>query len=123
MAATPRRLTGIRVLVIEDEAMVAMLLEDMLAEIGCQIVGVAARYADAAEKARSLAFDVAILDLNLNGRNTVSIADALAERGVPFVIATGYGAAGLPAALKRAPILQKPCRRQDLVTALGAALT
>lgn len=114
---------GLRVLVVEDESMVAMLLEDTLAEIGCEVVAVASRFNDAVEKAGSLPFDIAILDVNLNGRNTFSIADSLAERGVAFVVTTGYGATGLPASLQKVPILQKPYRHHDLVRALLAALT
>jgi len=123
MAVAPIDLAGLRVLVIEDESMVAMLLEDTLAEIGCEVIGVASRFDDAVAKARLLSFDIAILDVNLNGRNTFSIADWLAEQGVSFVIATGYGSTGLPASLQTAPILQKPYRQRDLVRALRTALT
>lgn len=122
LAVAPSDLAGLRLLVIEDESMVAMLLEDMLSEIGCEVVGVAARVNDAAEKAKSLAFDIAILDVNLNGRNTFAIADSLTERGVAFVVATGYGAVSLPESLQRVPILQKPYQQRDLVRALRAAL-
>jgi hypothetical protein len=70
-----------------------------------------------------LAFDIAILDLNLNGRDTFSVVASLAERGVAFVVATGYGAASLPESLQKVPILQKPYRQRDLERALRAALT
>jgi len=103
--------------------MVAMLLEDTLADIGCLVVAVASRFGDAVKKAESLAFDIAILDVNLNGQNTSSIADLLAERGVAFVVATGYGPTGLPESLQKVPLLQKPYRQRDLVRALQAALT
>ena len=82
-------LAGRRVLVIEDEALIAMLLEDQLAELGCEIAGVAARFDDALEKATALAFDVAILDVNLSGKESFPIAEALRARGMPFVFATG----------------------------------
>ena len=121
-AMAPGDLAGLRVLVIEDEAMVAMLLEDMLAEIGCEVVGVASRFDDAVEKARLLTFDIAILDVNLNGRDTIAIAESLAERGIAFLVATGYGATGLPDALFRAPLLHKPYRQRDLARALRTAL-
>src|SRR5215470_16686735 len=118
LALDAKNFAGLRVLVIEDESMVAMLLEDTLAEIGCEVIGVASRFDDAVAKARLLSFDIAILDVNLNGRNTFSIADWLAEQGVSFVISTGYGRTGLPASLQTAPLLQKPYRQRDLVRAL-----
>jgi DNA-binding response OmpR family regulator len=102
--------------------MVAMLLEDTLTEIGCEVIAVASRFNDAVEKAKSLAFDIVILDVNLNGQDTSPIAASMAERGVAFVVATGYGATALPEPLQRAPILQKPYRLRDLVQALRAAL-
>jgi len=122
LALDAKNFAGLRVLVIEDESMVAMLLEDTLAEIGCEVIGIASRFDDAVAKAKSLAFDIAILDVNLNGRKAFSIADLLAERGVAFVVATGYSAISLPASLQRAPVLQKPFRRRDLERALRAAL-
>ena len=74
------------------------------------------------DKATSLAFDVAILDVNLSGEKTFPIAEALAERGVPFVFSTGSGAGGLPAPLQKTPILQKPFQMRDLERALSAVL-
>jgi CheY-like chemotaxis protein len=115
-------LNGRRVLVIEDESMVTMFIQDTLADIGCEVAGVASRLNEALEKARTLAFDVAILDVNLDGEQTFPIAEALLARGMPFVLATGYSATSLPAALQRAPILQKPFRQSDLEQALRTAL-
>jgi CheY-like chemotaxis protein len=123
MKADEIELSGRRVLVIEDEWIVTLLIQETLADIGCEVVGTASRFDDAAEKARSLSFEVAILDVNLNGRQTIPIAEALAERGVAFVFATGYGAANLPESLRTAPILQKPFHQRDLERALRAALT
>lgn len=100
-----------------------MLLQDILDDIGCEVVGTASRFDEADEKAKSLTFDVAILDVNLNGRQTFPIAEALAERRRPFVFATGYGAASLPEPLQNTPILQKPFQRRDLELALRAAMT
>jgi CheY-like chemotaxis protein len=116
-------LTGRRVLIVEDESMVTMLLHDTLADIGCEIVGTASRFDDAMEKARSLSFDVAILDVNLSGHHTYPIAEMLAERGQPFVFATGYGAGSLPTPFQNTPILQKPFQQRDLERALRIALT
>jgi len=115
-------LSDCRVLVIEDESLVAMLIQDTLADIGCEVVGVASRFDDAFAKAESLSFDVAILDVNLNGRQTFPIAEALAERRRAFVFSTGYGAASVPASFQNMPILQKPFQQRDLEQALRAAL-
>ena len=117
-----RDLAGRRVLVIEDEAMVTMLLEDTLADIGCEVAGLASRFNDAMEKATSLSFDVAILDVNLNGHPTYPIAQALTERGLPFLFATGYGLGELPEPLGSVPVLRKPFQQHDLEQALQAAL-
>jgi CheY-like chemotaxis protein len=119
---TARNLAGRRVLVIEDESMVMMLLQDMLEDIGCVVAGSASRIEEAIEKARSLVFDVAILDVNLNGARTFPVAEVLAERGVGFVFATGYGTASLPPAFAGTPVLQKPFQQEDLERALRAAL-
>jgi two-component SAPR family response regulator len=115
-------LSGKRVLVIEDEAMVTMFLLDTLADIGCEIAGSASRFDDAMEKARSLPFDVAILDLNLDGRQTIPIAEAMAGSGVPFVFATGYGATSLPPSLRHIPVVAKPFQQHELERALLKAL-
>ena len=115
-------LAGRRVLVIEDESMVMMLLQDMLGDIGCEVIGSASRFTDAMEKARSLTFDVAILDVNLNGERTFPIAEILAARGIGFVFATGYGASSLPACFAKTPVLQKPFHQQELEHAVRMAL-
>jgi CheY-like chemotaxis protein len=115
-------LTGKRVLIVEDEALVIMLIEDALAELGCDVAGIASRFDDALAKAQSLSFDVAILDVNLNGQRSFPIAGVLARRGIAFVFATGYGAGGLPPDVAAAPILEKPFQLQDLRKTLQAAL-
>jgi DNA-binding response OmpR family regulator len=119
---THHDLTGRRVFVVEDETMVALLIEDSLADLGCEIVGMAWRFDDALEKANSLSYDVAILDVNLNGDQTFPIAESLAERGQAFVFATGHSAANLPASLRNAPILHKPFDKLHLESALRTAL-
>jgi DNA-binding response OmpR family regulator len=123
MGSQQSDLAGRRVLVIEDETLVSMLLQDMLEDIGCEVVGSATRLNEAMEKATSLSFDIAILDANLNGERTFPIADLLTERGVGFVFATGYGAASLPSSLGKAPVLQKPFDQGELERAMRSALT
>ncbi|HEX5454996.1 MAG TPA: response regulator [Stellaceae bacterium] len=120
---TEKSLAGLRILIIEDESLISMLIEDTVAEIGCEVVGIAARLDDAMRKLSSLSFDVVILDVNLHGCETYPIAETLAARSVPFIFATGYGAAGLPEAFREIAVLQKPFRRIDLQRALVAALT
>ena len=122
MGVTENDLVGRRVFIIEDESMVTMLLQDILADIGCEVVGAAFRFNDALEKARTLSFDVAILDINLNGQHSYPIAEILAERGLAFVFATGYGTTSLPALLQQTPVLQKPFQQHDLERALRTAL-
>ena len=115
-------LSGKRVLIVEDESLVIMMIEDALGDLGCEVAGTAARFDEALEKAQSLAFDVAILDVNLAGRRTFPIAELLAGRGVAFVFATGYDAENLPDAVAAAPILSKPFQPRDIERALLAAL-
>jgi CheY-like chemotaxis protein len=115
-------LTGRRVLVIEDESLVTMLIQDTLADIGCEVVGSASRFDEAVSKAKGLSFEVVILDVNLNGQLSFPIAEALSERGIPFVWTTGYGTGGLPKSLQNAPVLSKPFQQMDLEQALRAAL-
>jgi CheY-like chemotaxis protein len=115
-------LKGRRVLVVEDDPLVAMLLVDMLEAIGCEIAAVASRLEDALEKAQHLSFDLAVLDVNLEGANTFQVAELLSKRAIGFVFATGYGAAHLPADLTNAPVLQKPFVERDVARALRRAV-
>ena len=112
-------LTGLRVLVVEDEMMVSMLIEDMLADFGCVVVGPAARVDDAVSLATTAEFDCAVLDVNVQGQSIFPAADVLRERGRPFAFSTGYGDAGLRDVDKGTPVLQKPFREGDLARVLG----
>jgi CheY-like chemotaxis protein len=102
------------VLVVEDEMLIGMLLEDMLADMGHDVVAVVPRVNEALAAVQHEAFDVAILDVHLNGQSAFPVAEALIERGIPFVFATGYGERGLPEKYRGRPILQKPFARDDL---------
>jgi CheY-like chemotaxis protein len=115
-------LKGRRVLVVEDDSLVAMLLVDMLEAIGCEIVAVASRLEDALEKAQSLSFDLAILDVNLEGAKTFHIAELLSKRAIGFAFTTGYDKAHLPADFTNAPLLQKPFIERDVARALRRAV-
>jgi CheY-like chemotaxis protein len=110
------------VLVVEDESLVSMLIQDILADIGCEVIGVAPTYVDAIEGAKSHPIDVAILDINLNGQMRFAIADLLSRRGVPFVVASGYEKETLPAQFQTVPHLRKPFEKPDVERALKVAL-
>lgn len=110
IADTARR----RVLIVEDEMLIGMLLEDMLADLGHEVVAVVPRLKDALAAVQSKTFDLAILDVHLQGESAFPVADALIARNVPFVFATGYGERGLPEAYRERPVLQKPFARDDL---------
>jgi CheY-like chemotaxis protein len=107
-------LQGCGVLVVEDEAMVAMLLEDLLHELGCHVVEIASRVETALTSIMVRTFDVAILDVNLKGETSYSVADALELRKVPFLFATGYGTEAIPEKYRQRVVLQKPFRKQEL---------
>jgi len=113
-------LAGKRILVVEDEAMVAMLIEDMLNDLGCDVVGPAMRIEHALQLAETAALDAAILDINLGGVRSDPVANILDRRRVPTLFATGYGQAGRPGRNDR--ILQKPYRECELGEALLALL-
>jgi CheY-like chemotaxis protein len=110
---------GLRVLVVEDDSLICLLLEDMLLDLGCQVVGTAGHIKRAIELAqREENVDVAILDVNLGGRQVFPAADILAKRGVPFLFATGMGADALPAEWLGHCSLQKPMTMEGLGNAL-----
>lgn len=111
-----------RVLIVEDDMTIALMIEDMLVDGGHEVVGIAMRLRDALERAADLHFDVAILDVNLDGSMSFPVADKLRERGVPFFFATGYGAAGIPHNYARYKALKKPFTRDDLESTLHAAV-
>jgi CheY-like chemotaxis protein len=115
-------LSNRKVLVVEDEMMIAMLIEDMLDELGCELVGPATNVPRALELIGNETIEIAILDLNLGGQDTYAIADVLQQKNVPFIFATGYGSTGLRKDYANRPVLQKPFQAKDLETALRQAL-
>ena len=113
------QLAGLRVLVVEDEMMVSMLIEDMLTDLGCSVVGPASRLDEAIALAEAGGIDCAVLDVNLGGQPICPLADLLRTQGRPFAFATGYGDAGLRDVDRGCPVLQKPFREGDLARVLG----
>ena len=109
----------LRILVVEDEMLVAMNIEDMLLELGHEVAGLAGRLGPALALAREARFDAAMLDVNLAGERSFPVADLLAERGIPFLFATGYGRQGIEERFRDRPILQKPFRAAELAAALA----
>ena len=118
----PEAQTRKRILLVEDEAMVAMLIEDILADLHCELAGTASRLHEALNMAQTAALDVAILDVNLAGETTFPVADALKARRIPFIFATGYGASQISDVYADVPTLPKPFQAQDLARALEVAL-
>jgi DNA-binding NtrC family response regulator len=111
-----------RVLIIEDEMMVAMMIEDVLTDNGFVISALATDIDQAMGLIRAGNFDAAVLDLNLGGAQTFPLADELMKRAQPFIFSTGYGAAGVGPAYQSISVVQKPFEEQDLVTALNEAM-
>jgi len=111
-----------RVLIVEDDVMIRMLIEDMLGDLGFAVAAEASKVHEALAAVNSTTFDVAILDVNLSGETTGPVAEALAARGTPFVFATGYGEHGLPDQFRDRPLLKKPFQIESLKRMLEAAL-
>jgi CheY-like chemotaxis protein len=112
---------GKRVLVVEDEPMIRMLVEDMLADLGHTVAGQAGAIDEAVTLAKQADFDVALLDVNLNNQPITPVVEVLVARGVPFVFASGYGQRGVPEAYRASPTLQKPFQADALAQAIDAA--
>jgi CheY-like chemotaxis protein len=106
---------GLRILVVEDEVMIAIMLESMLEDFGCEVVGLASSIEEALTTIRQEVMDGVLLDMNLQGRNTNGVADELHTRAVPFLLVTGYeGMDSDPPLIRAAPRLQKPFSREEL---------
>lgn len=111
-----------RVLVVEDEAMIAMLIEDMLTDLQCEVVGPALHLQEALHMAEEGGFDFAILDVNLGGLVSFPVADVLRERDIPFIFASGYGTNGLIDRYRDVRVLKKPFTVEQMRSALDATL-
>jgi len=118
-AKRPKR----RVLVVEDEALLAVLIEDMIIETGSEMVGLAATLHDAVKLAHTAKADVALLDLNLKGELAYPAAEVLERRGIPLVFTSGYGLEGLSDRFRHCPFLDKPFDQHSLERGINLALT
>lgn len=111
-----------RVLIVEDEMLIALMLQDMLQDAGMVVEGVANSLPSGLDLARKSQAQVAILDVNLNGEEAYPIADVLRSRGIPFIFSTGYGADNLRGDYEMAPQLMKPYQQDLLSAAIAQAL-
>jgi CheY-like chemotaxis protein len=119
----PSSLNNLRVFVVEDEALVAMNLEMILEDLGCQVVGPALRFDKAqAMVGDGLKADAAILDVNVAGREVFPLAEQLSELGIPMVFATGYDQTGFPEKWSSSPAVRKPYTLEDVEKALKQAI-
>lgn len=116
-------IVGKRILVVEDDELVAMMVEGMLADIGCEVCGFARSVPEALEIVETLPMDIALLDVNLAGQRVFPVAEALSLKNIPFIFSSGYGAAGVPEEYRSAPVIPKPFRLEELEAAVRQATT
>lgn len=121
MSGVPASLAGHRVLVVEDEELIALLLADLLEDLGATVAGPAASVAEALALVEDEALTGALLDLTLRGETAYPVADRLAGRGVPYIFITGHGQGQLAARHAHAPVLGKPFGAEQLAGALARA--
>jgi DNA-binding response OmpR family regulator len=113
---------GGSIFLVEDEVMIRMMVADMLEELGHRVAAEAGEIGEAMRLAQSTEFDLAILDVNVNGKVISPVADLIKSKGRPFIFATGYGSSGLPEEYRDRPALQKPFQLETLGKTIEAAL-
>ena len=106
--------SGRSVFLVEDEVMIRMMVADMLEELGYRVAAEAGDITEAMRLAQATEFDIAILDVNVNGKVISPVADLIRAKGCPFIFATGYGSSGLPEQYRDRPALQKPFQLDTL---------
>jgi CheY-like chemotaxis protein len=111
-----------RILIVEDEPLIALMLADMLVDLGYQVAASVTQVPEALSVLADITIDIALLDVNIGAHKIDPVADILAARGTPFIFTTGYGNAGVPVAYADRPILQKPFHINDLETILQVEL-
>jgi CheY-like chemotaxis protein len=112
------RLAGRRVLIVEDEAMISALIEMIVGEAGCSIVGSVATLERALEIIERESFDAALLDVHVNGHDIYAVADVLRARGIPFVLVSGFARKQLPPRYRHCPYIAKPFVPDTILTVL-----
>jgi DNA-binding response OmpR family regulator len=113
---------SLRVFVVEDEPMIRIMVTDMLEELGYRVVAEAGDVEEAAKRARSADFDLAILDVKVRGKLITPVAELIRARGQPIIFATGYGSEGLPDQFRDFPALQKPFQLETLAAAIDSVI-
>ena len=113
---------GTKVLLVEDEGTIAMLIEEMLEDLECTVVASVAQLAKAMQVADVVDVDLAILDVNLAGDRVFPVARILRARSIPFLFSTGYGGSGLPEEFSDCPVLHKPFAEKDLRSKIALTL-
>ena len=113
-------LAGSRVLVVEDDMMIALYVEEVLQSLGCLVIGPVSKLAAALQVAGDEDLDAAVLDINIRGGQVFPVAERLASRGIPFAFASGYGDWALPEAFRNQPRLTKPFTIHELETRVNA---
>ena len=122
MAMDHSSLIGKRVLIVEDEMLVALMIEDVLVDLGCRTVGPCGSVAKALQAARTEELDLAVLDVNLGGEMVYPVAEALTERQIPFLFVSGYGDDAIPSDHGSWKVCAKPFKTRDLEKMLSAVL-
>ena len=118
---TPRP-AGCSVFLVEDEVMIRMMVADMLEELGYSVAAEAGEINEALKLAESTDFDLALLDVNVNGKVITPVAELIKVKGRPFIFATGYGSSGLPPEYRDRPALQKPFQLETLAQMIDSTL-
>lgn len=111
------------ILLVEDETLIRMMLVQIVEELGHTVVAEAASVNDGRCRAEIENYDLAILDINLQGLNVTPVAQAIARRGLPFFFLTGYGSKGVPDGFKALPVLDKPCTPEALKSTIDSVLS
>lgn len=116
-------LAGLRVMVVEDEPLITLLIEGMLDELGCSVVGTAGTVSQAIDFIEKHDFDLAFLDVNLAGKQVFPVAATLREQRRPFIFSSGYGRDGIPEEFSDAPVIPKPFRIEELDAAIRSVVS